>query len=750
MVQKDTVKTITKRAFLFGGLALGGGLVVGYAYLRDKGGTAGFENWGRPGHALNAWVKIAPDGQITVAVPRAEMGQGVYTSVAMLICEELEVGLDQVKVEFPALDGQYINAFAITSEMGGSDGPVAWLVTRVVAKLKMIATGGSSTIRGDHKTMPLVGAAAREMLIAEAADRWQVPAQSCRAERGQVIHDGSGQRITYGGLAEGAARRTPPENPKLKTADQYQLIGTPAPRIDIPDKVTGAAEFGIDVRLPNMVYATVVQCPVLGSKMEAFDLGSISDLPGIIKVIPVQEGLAIIAESYWQAKKAADALKITWSEPGDGAISSNDIEAQARQLLQQGEAILVHESQEGLSKLEKAVPSVDATYEVPYLAHTCMEPMNCTVLVEGGKAEVWAGSQSPTMVAWGVAKGADIDSDDVVVHMTYMGGGFGRRIEHDFVIQAAQAARAVEGRPVKLVWSREEDVTHDLFRPLAMAHMRGSVDEWGKVEATTARVAVQGVNIGMSERMEMSFVSGPEADRAMHSGLHSPYYNLGAYHLDKVWLDVPVQVGNWRSVGHSHNGFFIESFVDELAHAAGQDPYLYRRTLLSDVPRHLAVLDMAALKAGWSQPLKPGQGRGIALHESFESIVAEVAEVTVSRSGDLSVDRVVCVIDCGMVVNPDTVEAQMQSGIVYGLSAVLYGEITFDQGRVMQQNFPDYDAVRLADMPKIETHIMTTGDVVGGVGEPSTPPIAPAVTNAIFRATGRRIRKLPLSKAKLV
>ena len=750
MVTKDKVLKITKRALLFGGAAVGGGLVIGYAYLREKPGTAGFESHGTPAYALNAWVKITPDNQVIIGVPRSEMGQGVYTSVAMLICEELDVEFDKVKVEFPALDGKYINAFAITDEMGADGGVLPWLITRIVAKLKMIVTGGSSSIRGDIHTMPKVGAMARDMLIAEAADRWGVDPGDCRAELGEIIHDASGRKVTYGQVADGAAERSEPSDVSLKDPLTYRLVGKPIARLDVPGKVTGEAEFGVDVTLPNMLYAAIKQCPFYGGSVVSYNDAEIADRPGVIKVVEVDNGILVVAQTYWQAKTAVDALNVEWDDSGNGDVSTDALLQDALSQLETGDAVPWTEDQDALNRLESSDDVFEATYELPYLAHTCMEPMNCTVLVEGNRAKVWAGTQSPTMIVWGVAKGADVDSDAVDLHMTYMGGGFGRRIEYDFIVQAAQAARAVEGRPVKLIWSREEDVTHDVFRPLAVAHFRAAALDDGALDAVSARVALQSVNYDFSQRTGLAFVQDGGTDRASTNGLQDWPYETAGYHLDNVWLQYPVAVGNWRSVGHSHNAFFKESFVDELAHKVGQDPFEYRRRLLRGKPQHLTVLELAAEKGDWGKPLGTGRGRGIAVHESFDSFVAEVVEVSVSARGELTVDRVVCVIDCGVVVNPDTVVAQMESGIVYGLSAVLFGEITIENGQVVQQNFPDYDAVRLREMPDIETYIVTSGFQVGGAGEPSTPPLAPAVTNAIFHATGKRFRTLPLRRADLV
>jgi isoquinoline 1-oxidoreductase beta subunit len=471
-------------------------------------------------------------------------------------------------------------------------------------------------------------------------------------------------------------------------------------------------------------------------------------MPGVVDVVEVENGVAVVAESYWQARTAADALDIEFDEGEDKDLNTADIfKDYVRAIDSPGEVFVVRNDGDVNQALAGAAQTVEAVYEVPFLAHTCMEPMNCTVRVDGDRAEIWVGSQSPTMASWGVAKGAGVASENVICHTTYMGGGFGRRAELDWITQAAQIARAVEGRPIKFIWSREDDIIQDAFRPAAVARFKGGLDDEGMPVAWANRVVTQSVMESLSGRVMLQMPITAERDLTMTEGAADLPYKIKNFLVDKVGMRLPIQVGTWRSVGHSFNAFFVESFVDELAYAADQDPYQFRRVLLMDAPRHLAVLEMAAEKANWNRPRHTGYGRGIALHESYETIVAQVVDIFVSHDGEVRVERIVCVVDCGSVVNPDTVVAQMESGIVYGLSAVLFGEITIKDGQIVQQNFPDYEAIRLHEIPLIETYIMPSGEYPGGVGEPGTPPIAPAVTNAIFDAAGVRVRQLPLTRA---
>ncbi len=743
-----TALQITKRAFMIGGVAVGGGMVVGYAYLRDKPGTAGFEDWGQKAEALNAWVKITPANEVVIAVPHAEMGQGVYTAIPMLICEELEVDLDSVRVEHPDLDGKYINEYPIKHEVGLESGPILWVIMRIIAKMPMIATGGSSTIRGRYDDARRIGAATREMLIAEAADRWGVAPSECYARKGQVHLRGQDYMFTYGELAEAAALRDMPSDIPLKEKKNFHTVGTPQRRLDIPAKVKGEATFGIDVVLPGMLYAVPRFCPHHGGTVAAYNIASVETMPGFKAVVPITDGVAVVATSTWRAMKIANALDITF-DPGDGAgVTHDTVAADLRQALT-GDTIFTAEEDGDVAATFAASDDVfEASYDLPYLAHTCMEPMNATVRVQGDQAEVWSGSQSPTLAANGVEQGTGISTSNVTTYNTFLGGGFGRRAEQDFVRAAAEVAKAFEGTPIKMTWPREEDVRRDIFRPAAAATFKATLDEQGGVSALHARVALQSVMAGVGERFGLAMAS-PETDKTMEDGLKFSPYHFASRLIDKAPYDNPILIGNWRSVGHSHNAFFMESFIDELAHHSGQDPFAFRAKLLQNAPRQKNVLAHVARIANWESPIGAGRGRGIALHTSFESTVGEVAEVSVAADGSFTVDRVYCVIDCGPVVNPDTVKAQMESGIVYGLTAALYGEVTFEDGAAQQSNFTDYEALRLYETPEMIVEIVESDDRIGGVGEPSTPPIAPAVTNAIFNAVGIRVRTLPLMNVNL-
>ncbi len=741
----------TRRVFLIGGAVVGGGMALGYGFLRDKPGTAGFENYGEKGTALNAWVKITPDEQVVLAVPRSEMGQGVYTSMAQLIAEELEVALDEIKVEHPDINAKYTNYYLGSGGAQGDGGAVKWILERGAALAPYVGTGGSSTVKDGYRTMRVVGASAREMLMAAAAEKWGVDRSALKAENGTIINTKTDEHLTYGALAVAASEQKPIASPPLKDPKDFKVVGTSAARVDVPEKVDGTAQFGIDVQLPDMLYATVKHVPYCGGKLVSFDSDAIKDMPGVEKVVEVPGGVAVVATSYWRAKKAVDALPVSYDDCGNGGLNSQAVMADFRSALENEEGFN-RQLEEGFdAAIAGASKTVEASYEVPYLAHACMEPMNCTMQIKDGRAEVWIGHQAPVLVHWAVAEVTGIKSENIDVHVMYLGGGFGRRAERDVVVQTAHVAKAVEGRPVKFVWSREQDMQNGQYRPQTAAKMKAGLAEDGKPAAFQAKVALQSVATSFSRRNNMpSFLQAqPETDDMMVEGLAHQPYDLGAVRIDQIARELPVEVGNWRSVGHSQNAFFKESFIDEMAIAAGQDPFAYRREMLTDAPRFRAVLEKAAEMSNWGTPLGPNQGRGIALQESFGSIVAEVAHVTVGEDGSLSIDEVFCAMDCGVTVNPDTVKAQIDSGIVYGLSAVLFGEISIENGQVYQQNFPDYEMVRLSTMPKVTSFIMPSAEKPGGVGEPSTPPIAPAVTNAIYDASGKRVRRLPLVKENL-
>ena len=753
----DTVKNRARRRFLIAGAVVGGGLLVGYcAHDRDRlAKVPAFSARGKQ-PALNGWVRIDPDGTIAVAVPRQEMGQGVYTSLPMLVAEELDADWSQVRAEDSPLDKIYGNLTVLTDTLPadpedsglGARG-LRWVGIKLSETLGLLVTGGSTSVRDAWEPMRMAGASAREMLVAAAAKRWNVPGAECVTERGFVLHKTSNRKAGYGELASEAAQMEPPKNPRLKDRKDYKLIGKPLPRLDARAKVDGSAVFGVDVRLPDMLYATVAQCPVVGGKIKSFDVDKIKNLPGFKAVVLLPNGVAVVADSYWRAKSALDQLPITWDEGANAALDSASIYAQFERDMTQGSPTKFRSDGNAESEISKAAKVVEARYQVPFLAHATMEPMNCTARFADGACEIWAPNQVPSLVQWLASRTADIDADKVTVHSTFLGGGFGRRLETDYAVQAVTVAKAMPGKAIKLIWSREEDMQHDMYRPAVIARFRAGLDSSGKPVALWNRVVGPSVTRSVMDRLLPTGGMDFPPDKTNAEGAADLPYEFAHSRVEHVLSKTPVPVGFWRSVGHSYNAFFTECFIDEVAAAAGKDPYEFRRNLLAAHPRHLKVLETVATKAGWGTPLPSGTGRGIALHQSFRSIVAEVAEVSVSSAGEIRVQRVVCAIDCGLAVNPDIVAAQMESGIIFGLTAALFGEITFSKGRVEQSNFPSYDMVRMAQTPAIEVHIVESGAALGGVGEPGTPPIAPAVANAIFAATGKRIRKLPIRPADL-
>ncbi len=752
---------LSRRAFLVTGAAVTGGLLVGCGKpsARTRLGEAASLPAAEGEIGLNGWVKIAPDGRVTVAVPRSEMGQGVLTALPQLLAEELDARWEDVRVEQAPVARIYANTAMLLNAVpfvSDDDGLLARLARASMQRagyvLALQITGGSASVRDAWEPMRLAGATARAMLVAAAARRWQVDAATCRVEAGQVIHGGTGARLGFGELAAEAAKLRPPEDVPLKDPKDFRLIGQPMPRKDLPAKVDGSAVFGIDVQLEGMVHAAIAQPPVFGAAIESVDDKAALARRGVIKVLRLPRAVVVVADNWWRAKQALAEVKIVYGPSANAQVSSASIRQQFEQELatnegfSYGERGLGEEAMGGAkdAKLafEQASRVVEARYWAPYLAHAAMEPVNCVAQVREGRVDVWCGTQSPSLARWKAAQVAGVDQDKVRLHVPYLGGGFGRRLETDMVEQAVAIAMQLEGRPVKLLWSREEDTQHDVYRPAALADFRAALDAKGRVTAWHNRVVAQSVGASAMGRLS-PWMGADLPDKNQIEGAFDLPYDIGHIDVRQIRPHTHVPVGSWRSVGHSYNAFFTECFADELAHAAGEDPLAWRRERLSRHPRHRAVLELAASKAAWGQPLPAGRARGLALHESFGSICAQVAEVSVA-DGQVKVHRVVCALDCGVVVNPDTVEAQMQSGIVFGLSAALMGEITLTEGRVAQSSFTDYDALRLSQMPVIETHIVPSTAPPGGVGEPGTPPIAPAVCNALFALTQQRIRSLPI------
>ncbi|PYP43407.1 MAG: twin-arginine translocation pathway signal protein [Gemmatimonadetes bacterium] len=704
---------ITRRDFLEAAGVAGAGLIISF-HVPASGRR--LEPAAAAPFAPNAWLRIGADESVLVVVDRSEMGQGVTTSLPMLLAEELEADWSKVRIESAPADKAYINP------MFGMQG-----------------TGGSTSVRAAYTPLRKAGAAAREMLLAAAAETWGVDKSTCRAEKGAVIHTPTNRRLTYGKLVAKAATVPLPHDVPLKDAKDWKILGTRVKRLDSPPKVDGSAQFGIDVKAPGLLVAVVARSPVFGGKVKGFDAASAKAVPGVKHVVQISTGVAVVADGYWSAKKGRDALTVTWDEGPTGSVSSTTISQLFGQKAEQTGAVARHDG-DAPGALPGAATKLDATYELPFLAHATMEPMNCTAHVRADGVDIWAPTQFQTG-AQGLGAGiGGVPPEKVKVHTTYLGGGFGRRFELDFIKEALETSKAT-GVPVKVIWSREDDTRNAQYRPACYHRLQAGLDASGQPVAWAHRVVAPSI----MARVFPDTVKNGLDEEAVEGGVGMPYA-VPNVHVDYVLTDTGIPVGFWRSVNNSYNAFVVESFIDELAHAAKKDPYEYRRDLLGKAPRHLGALNLAASKAGWGTPLPAGRSRGIAVYKAFESYVAEVAEVSVGPDGAPRVHRVVCAVDCGPVVNPDIVDAQMQSAIVYGLTAALWGEITIDKGRVQQSNFHDYRMLRLAEMPVVEVHIVPSTDAQGGVGEPGTPPIAPAVCNALFVLTGKRIRRLPIGK----
>jgi len=728
----------TRRGFITAGVVGGTALVVGVALRPGNRNQALAPLVSTEGESLlNAWVKIDRDNVVTVIVPHSEMGQGVHSALAQMLADELDARWEDVRIlQAPAAD-EYANyALAKGFLVAGVAIPrvlvptVDGLMMKASELMHLQITGGSLSVRATGVYgMRVAGAAAKELLLTAAAESWQVPVAELAGKDGQVVHAGSGRTSPYAEFAGAAGTLEPPAAPRLKTPDQFTVMGRSVVRPDLLSKVTGAAKFGIDADVPGMKHAAIRRAPVFGATVARVDDAAARSMPGVVQVVKLDDAVAVVADRYWQAQRALAAVTVEWRQTGAERLDSDALFAQFETDMDAAVAAGKEETDLAIGDARKSLASasrvVEAAYRVPYLAHTCMEPMNATADVRDGGCDVWTGTQNPLGFRHSIAEALGLEPAKVRVHNAYLGGGFGRRAIPDYAIQAAQLSAAV-GVPVKLIWSREEDIRQDHYRPAVLSRFKAGLDDAGGLVA-----------------WENQFVDKHEPGEA-------PYIPYGVPDQFVHYAESPTHVpfGPWRSVDHSQHGFFTESFIDEVAHAAGRDPYQYRRDLLSDKPRHRTVLDLAAEKAGWDQPLPKGRGRGIALQESFGTLVAQVVEVTVD-AGNVKVDRVVCVVDPGFAVSPDGLTAQMESGIIYGLTAALHGEISIREGAVVQSNFHDYPMVRMDESPLIETHIVASGGAWGGAGEPGTPGIAPALTNAIFKATGTRIRELPVTRYDL-
>ena len=757
-----------RRSLLLLGAAAAGALVVGWGVMppRSRLGTRETLPAAAGAVGVNGWIRIVDDGTVQLACPKAEMGQGVHTALAMLVAEELDISMAKVTLVQAAPDKIYGNVAMFVaslpihprdSEPGHETGGAKtgrWVVSKVARELGISVTGGSSSIADAWDVLRLAAATARAQLLGAASLQWRQPREELQITDGVVSHAAAKQSAHFGELAREAAA-TPVGEVKLKDAKAWRLIGTAAPRTDLPAKVDGSAQFGIDTRLTGQVYAVMRHSPMLGGSPGRVDSDAAMKLPGVERVVRLgpyagsTAGVAVVGRTYWHAKQGAQALDIEWRAPPAGSADSRQIaaalEAAARQAAAEQGGFAFHAVGDVKAASAAAARRVEAVYHAPYLAHATMEPINCTARVKDGLVEVWAPTQVPDMARALAARVAGVHEDAVTLHVTYLGGGFGRRLDVDFVGQAVRVAIETGGRPVQLVWPREEDLTHDFYRPAGAAVMQASIDAQGAVTGLAITSAGDMITPRWIER-GLPALAGPLdlPDKTASEGLFDLPYGIANQRIAHVATRSGVPVGFWRSVGHSHNAFFSESFIDELAHELKQDPVAFRLSLLTDMPRHAAVLKLAAGKAGWGQPLPAGRARGVALHESFGSIVAEIVEVSLAE-GRPVVHRVVCAADVGTVVNPGIVAQQIESAVIFGLSAALHGRIDIVGGVVQQTNFPNYPVLTLADAPRsIETHLIASSNPPGGVGEPGTPPVAPAVANALFVLTGKRVRGLPL------
>jgi CO/xanthine dehydrogenase Mo-binding subunit len=707
-----SIMKIDRRDFLKLGAVAGGGLLLGFhlpdARARDRRGTARRAGPFQP----NAFVRVASDGAVTIWLARSDMGQGVRTALPMIVADELDA--EWSRVQIVQADG-HPNTYG-----------------------RQMTVGSSSVRGGAWMALRHAGATAREMLVAAAAARWVVPASDCTTENGRVLHSATRRSLAYGELADDAAALPVPTQPKLKEASRFKLIGTKVPLVDTSLKVTGRAAFGMDVRVPNMLFATVVHPPVFGSKVASFDDAKARAIKGVKNVLQVSQGVAVVAESTWAAFQGANALAIRW-ENGPFSMSSADIVKRFAELAAAPGA-QARKTGDVDAALAAGARRIEATYQAPYLAHATMEPMNCTADVRADRVEIWAPTQNPQGTQSEAARLTGVPVDAVTVHVTYLGCGWGRRSRTDFVQDAVETSLKARA-PVQLVWTREEDMQHDFYRPAAYHRLEGAVDASGRATALRVRIAAQPIAGGGRGG---SGIDGP----AVAAVADNPYA-IPNQLVEYCRADVGVPVGYWRSVGPSQNAFILESFIDELAHAAGRDPFEFRRDMLGAEPRLKRVLELAAEKAEWGKPLPVGHARGIAVCEDTGSFVAQVAEVSLPN-GRVRVHKVTCAADCGQVIHPGIVEGQLSGAIVGGLSAALYGEITLENGRVRQGNFNDYRMVRMGEMPEITVHLVKSEEEPGGVGEPGVPPIAPAVANALFSLTGTRIRRLPIRPEALV
>ena len=709
--------TLNRRTFLKSTAAVGGGLVIG-SYLALDGSDTDVLAAGS--FEPNIWLKVNSDDTVRIVLTQLEMGQGVMTSMPMLVAEELDMDWSKIKYEWAPADSKYGNP-----NFGGQQ-----------------LTAGSNSVRGMWKILRGAGATARAMLVTAAAQTWNVPENSLTTEKGEVIHKASNRRVKYGALVDKAAALPVPKDVKLKDPKAFTLMGKDIPRLDIPEKVNGSAQFGIDVKLPGLMTARVSRSAVFGGKVKSFNDAKAKAVPGVKHVVQISDGVAVVADNYYSATKGIQALEITWDEGPLANLTSADILKKyadlatkpGKEARKQGDAAAAYAS---------ASKKFERVFEAPFLAHATMEPMNATADVKADSCDVYVPTQGQTACHMAAIAASGLPANKVKVHTTYLGGGFGRRGEADYVTEAVEISKKI-GAPVKVIWSREDDMQHDFYRPISYARMQGAVDASGKATVFTQHLVQQSLmkRLGSLPPNGVDFIS-------MDGSATLPY-DIPNIKIEYTEQDPGIPYGFWRSVGASFQGFAVEAFVDELASTAGKDPYEFRKAMLSKHPRHLGVLNLAAEKAGWGKPLPQGRARGIAVMEAFGSILSQVTEVSVDAKGAVKVHRVVCTVDCGWVINPDTIRQQMEGGIIYGLSAALKGEITIDRGRVVQRHFNDYQVVRHSEMPQIEVYLVPSVEEPGGIGEPSTALAAGSLVNAIYAATGRRVYKLPVKPEMLL
>ncbi len=740
----------SRRRLILGGLGLAGALVVGWSVLPPRQRLSEKMSAAQPGDfPLNGWVVVSADGRLRVMLAKSEMGQGVMTSLAMLVAEEMDVPLSSVELMQAPLQtifGDQTIAVEGLPFRPDDEGRVSrsarHLTRKLMREVGVIVTGGSSSVRDSWLPMREAGAAARARLVAAAAQLWKVPPAECKTDEGKVIHP-SGLSASYGELAARAAEIG--EVPwQLKDVSQFRLIGRSQPRLDGPSKVNGSARFGMDVRVPGMLYAMVAMPPVFGGTIKGFDAASVERLPGVRRVLALKadrsgapEAVAVVADTRWHSMQALKRLNVSWDDAaGHAQLSSPAIIEGLRHALEHESGFTYHRSGD-LASLEGAT-RVNAEYRAPFVAHAAMEPINCTAQWSKSRLKLWVPTQSPSVAATVAARAAGVGEDAIDLTVTMLGGGFGRRLDNDMVAQVAQLAQLLDGSAVQLMWTREQDLAHDFFRPAAVARLQGMLDTDGRLAGWQSKSAAASPAQHLLQRAFGLPMAGP--DKTTVEGLYDQPYEIAHQQVSHVIVDSAVPIGSWRSVGHSHNAFFMECFIDELALAAGVDEVAFRRRLLSRQPRVIAVLDAAVALAG---EVPAGRALGVALHRSFGTIVAQVAEVSVDGAR-IRVHRISCAVDCGLAVNPDGVVQQVESSVALGLSCALNDEIVIREGRVQPSNFHDYPTLRIAEMPEVRVRILQSTEPPGGMGEPATPPVAPAVANAVFKLTGRRLRSLPL------